>query len=215
MKNLLISATEQIIVEYFDDKNNKISIQDKLEVIKAEDILKLVKQKLNGKNIDEIDNIFINVGPGSFTGIRASLALCFGLTANKKNMKTVPFTSFDMVEYNKVSSDIIYIVVTGFGNLVYSKRIEKGKETNEECIEITKLVENAKLERATVIVQNQKLESVISELYDQVIIGNVNPYLVIQKCMNGRLKKRNLEPVYLRASQAEIQRMEKIKNAKH
>jgi len=215
MKNLLISATEQIIVEYFGDNNNKSTIKSNSEVTKAEDILKLVKQKLNGENIDEIDNIFINVGPGSFTGIRASLALCFGLTANKKKVKTIPFTSFDMIEYNKVSSDVIYIVVTGFGNLVYSKRIQNGKETDEECIEIAKLIENAKLESATVVVQNQKLAGVMSELGDQVKIGNLNPYLVIQKYMKGSLKKRNAEPVYLRASQAEIQRMEKIKNAKH
>jgi len=67
----------------------------------------------------------VNVGPGSFTGIRASLALVFGLSMSGKP-KIIPFTSFDMFEYNEVSGNRLH-VVAGFSNFVYVKYMDGKK----------------------------------------------------------------------------------------
>ena len=54
-------------------------------------------------NLNEIDNIYVNRGPGSFAGIRSSLSIVKGLLLTKK----IDYYCFSFLDFNK-STNIKY-----------------------------------------------------------------------------------------------------------
>lgn len=208
MRQLLISATENLVVELYENK--KLINHAMPSNNQAEEMLALIKQVLKGKSIDSVDEILLNVGPGSFTGIRASMALVLGLVT-RKNIKVVAYTSFDNFEYSKVTTQTI-LVVSGFSNFVYTKFIG-GKEDNQmRCITISELCEFATFHNCEVWVANEELLNKLKKHNPNinVVVAGFSSNNVIKKHNDFALEKRNLEPVYLRASQAEIQRLERL-----
>ena len=199
---LIISAVEDVIV---DSVVNNSYIKSKPEKIKAEEILKLVKERTNG-TMQGVDTIFLNMGPGSFTGIRASMALVVGLVAGKK-INIIPFTSFDALEYDKLTADKV-LAVNGFSNFVYVSYL-KAKKQVHECIEIDKLKTLSK--NKTILSSSDKILDFASQnqIKNQKVEFNLEN--VVKKHENKILNKIAFEPVYLRLSQAELQRKEKQK----
>ena len=65
-------------------------------------------------SIADIDEIMLNVGPGSFTGLRVALSIVKGLGYGD-DKKILTFSSFDYLKEKK------YILVEGFSNFVYQK----------------------------------------------------------------------------------------------
>ena len=200
MKKLVISSVEDTIVDIVD---NDRYIEFERVNVKAEDLLKVIQERL-GKRMSEVSEIYINVGPGSFTGIRAGLALVTGLTAATK-IKIIPFTTFDMFEYNKLTAGEI-LAVNGFSNFVYIKSME-GNTPKMECVEIENLASIAK--EGIVYSYSDKIISKLSELGVNAKKMNISPKFVFEKQSIGKLEKINVEPIYLRLSQAEIQKKEK------
>lgn len=201
---LIISAVENVIVDTFE--NQQYNNFERVNV-KAEEILRLVSERLK-TDFNEVENIYLNVGPGSFTGIRASLALVLGLTA-QKNINIIPFTSFDAFEYDKLTAKQI-LAVNGFSNFVYVAYLS-GKNLKMDCVEIEKVIEMAKQKKMTILSYSDKILSK-AKLYDvSTKKVDFSPEYAVKKYKNGLLEKRKLEPVYLRLSQAEIQRKENKK----
>lgn len=58
-------------------------------------LIKILNEILNGK-IKEIEYIGVNIGVGSFTGIRAGLSVVKTI-ANRCNIKVVPFNTFEVL----------------------------------------------------------------------------------------------------------------------
>ena len=197
--NLFISAVEDVIVA--KEIRGKLTNSEPQRV-KAEEILALVKDRTKG-DFSTVKNIFLNMGPGSFTGIRAGMALVLGLTAGK-NIPVIPFTSFDALEYDRLSADKI-LAVNGFSNFVYIKFIQNRKE-RMECIEKEKLAMLAKEKKKTVITYSLPLIEYLngSKVKTQKVDFDLN--FVLQKYKNNLLDNIAFEPVYLRLSQAELQR---------
>jgi len=202
MKKLLISSVEDTIVDIVD--GDKYFEYQKVNV-KAEDLLKVIQERL-GNDMSEVEEIYINVGPGSFTGIRAGLALITGLTVATK-IKVIPFTTFDMFEYNKLTAKEI-LAVNGFSNFVYIKYI-KGKKSYMQCLEIEKLMEIAK--NATVYSYSDKIIKKLSDHSIKTKNVSISPKNVLIKQANGTLDNIKAEPIYLRLSQAELQKKENQK----
>jgi tRNA threonylcarbamoyl adenosine modification protein YeaZ len=211
MLELLISATEDNIVCLFDGGALKAQINAGTSA-KAEEILGLVDKVLEGAKISDLKRIYINVGPGSFTGIRASLALVFGLTASM-DIQIIPFTSFDMLEYNKEKKTNYAFVLSGFGNMFYAKYNLENK-AHEECIDINDLAKVVRSYNITVVTNNEALKTKLEPLIPSVILAQNNMEKIVKLHHKKALEKREVVPVYLRASQAEIQRAEKLKNGK-
>lgn len=204
---LIISAVEDVIVDTLeDDVYNRFEPEN----VKAEDILRLVKNRV-GENFDKVNNIYLNMGPGSFTGIRASMALVIGLVAGKK-INIIPFTTFDALEYTKLTAEKI-LAVNGFSNFVYVSYLGKNKKVIQECITIEDLALKAKDGKTLKVVLSNS-DKVLKSLENynvstQKVEFDANK--VIQKYKIGTLEKIGFEPVYLRASQAELQRKENKK----
>ena len=105
MNNLIIDATaDKIFLSLIVDKNiytfsheNSKSNFEKL-IILITDFLN--KNKIS---INEIDNIYVNRGPGSFAGIRSSLSIVKGLLLTKK----IDYYCFSFLDFNK-STNIKY-----------------------------------------------------------------------------------------------------------
>mgnify|MGYP000040931460 FL=1 len=105
MNNLIVDATKEkiflkIIIDsksYTNEAPNSRANFDKLAVT----IVKFLKKyKLN---LSEITNIFVNQGPGKFSGIRSSITICKALSFNNSiNLYGFSSNQIDGNNYNKV-----------------------------------------------------------------------------------------------------------------
>ena len=64
----------------------------------------------NNINLSKISHIFVNQGPGSFSGIRTSIAVAKGLSITKK-LKLYGFNSHDLKNMNYM--DIVFLYEKG------------------------------------------------------------------------------------------------------
>ena len=103
MNNLIIDAANDKIFftiiadnkSYTSEFNNNTENFDKLAIL----VVKFLEN--NDLNIKNISNIFVNQGPGKFSGIRASLATAKGISfANKIDL--YGFSSDQVIDQNYV-----------------------------------------------------------------------------------------------------------------
>lgn len=86
--NIALADNEKILAE-----RNILSSQTPSEIIAL--ALKDTLADAN-RNIDDIEAVFVTLGPGSFTGIRVSLAFCKGITS-AKNIPLVGVPTLDVL----------------------------------------------------------------------------------------------------------------------
>jgi len=153
--------------------------------------------KENGLLINDIDSIALNIGPGSFTGLRVSFSVVKGLLFGE-DKKILPFTTFDYL----LKED--NVLVPAFSEFVYLK-----KENNMTCEKINELDKSAKY-----VVFDDKLLLKLKENGLNVIYKEKLSHDIILKNKKEFLLANQLEPLYLRKSQAEIEREKKIMNNK-
>lgn len=159
----------------------------------------LKKHKIS---ISEIDILGVGVGPGSFTGARVSVVTAKAFASVFSRMKIVSFTSFDALSYNDV--EVRFEIVEGFSDFLYLRE----KEKNSLCLErneIVKIVGNSKFAARTNLLD---LEGFVSSCFD---IGRA---ITREISKGGWVDVTRLEPLYLRASQAEIQMQKKREGKK-
>lgn len=105
MINLIIDATkEEVFLKIITDKEsytkeylNSSENFDKISLI----IFNFLKY--NQVKISEITNIFVNIGPGNFSGIRASVSACKALSISQKiNLYGFSSTQINNRNYDKL-----------------------------------------------------------------------------------------------------------------
>lgn len=204
---IVISATEKVQVV-----TNVIALTNSSHAFEADDLLSLIEDALAGKDIAELDAVFIDVGPGSFTGIRASMSLVKGLSATGK-LKVIPFTSFDLLSYNASKQPRIE-VVAGFSNYVYA-RFYAGGKSKMDCLTFDELALIVKEQALDVYTNVQgiidKLASILGS-QKGLFLAPKDMKTIYEKYNNNKLEKVDFVPIYLRASQAEIMREAKLRN---
>ena len=97
MKNLIIDAANEkiifsIIIEsqsYTTDHINSRENFDNFMVL----LLEFLKE--NKTKLKDFDNLFVNLGPGKFSGIRISISVAKGISL-ANNIRLVGFTSKDL-----------------------------------------------------------------------------------------------------------------------
>ena len=149
--------------------------------------------------INDVDSLVVGIGPGSWTGSRVAVVTAFGLISGNPKLNLSVFNSFDLISYNVQDKEKTLKLVKAYANFVYIKTPEgeikaiKKDELNSTYKDF-KLVGFDKVTDNTEVVpldlQKVALDKMMKKDY-------VNPELV--------------EPMYLRLSQAEYQRLDKLK----
>lgn len=147
--------------EFYRNDNNHLKKPDKL-------INCLDKLSAEGK-LEDIEAIAVNIGPGSFTGIRVGLALAKGIALGKK-VKLIPLNNFDIL-YSRakqlLSNENICVLIEQRDPEYYYSIYNNGK-INEKGVDILQNLLK-KLENETVIVGDFDNETQLKHCYFRVI----------------------------------------------
>ena len=110
MKNLIVDATRDKIFLTLIVSKNIYTCSHENSKINFERLMVLLNDflKINSSSLDQIDAIYVNRGPGSFAGIRNSLATTKALFLTKKInyycFSFKDFMGFEEVKYEEVPS---------------------------------------------------------------------------------------------------------------
>ena len=110
MKNLIVDATKDKIFLILIHSENIYTCSHENSKINFEKLIILINDflKINSCSLDQIDVIYANRGPGSFAGIRNSLATIKALFLTKKInyycFSFDDFVGFEDVKYENVPS---------------------------------------------------------------------------------------------------------------
>ena len=110
MKNLIVDATRDKIFLTLIVSENIYTCSHENSKINFEKLMILINDflEVNSSSLDQIDVIYVNRGPGSFAGIRNSLATIKALFLTKKInyycFSFKDFKGFEEVKYEDVPS---------------------------------------------------------------------------------------------------------------
>ena len=181
-------ASENIYVCVYNDA--KYFFVTKLNSSGTENLMGAIDECLKSANmqVSDIDCIGVGIGPGSWTGARVGVVTALGIVSGlKKQIKVISFNSFDMVSYNEIDRDLP-VLAKAYANFVYLK-----KDEVFQCVDIDKV-----LNLDCICAHNLTSKTKVVEPKIDVVVD--------RKIKNGEfLGIEELEPLYLRLSQAEIQ----------
>ncbi len=190
----------------FCDGEKKDYISHSSSARHSENILVCVDEllKKNNEKIQNIDVISVVVGPGSFTGIRIGVGIVKGMYIANNKLKLISICSLDLMAYTyakqNVNQDFWCVLDALSGNIFVCKYNKLGERlsqpqmlTGEMQDSLNGIVVGLICERMNIC--NQFISFSAQELLDYTI----------QKCQNNEfVSEKNLLPIYLRKSQAEI-----------
>lgn len=162
-------------------------------------------------NINNFDCFGVVVGPGSFTGVRIGVAVLKAMCVVNQNAKIVSITSFDLVTQNV--SALNFLVVLDSGNEDrFVARYKGGKIVEIFAMqddEINNYSSKNSLSVFANISQQDKLKGVDAQ-FVEVKPENLSQIFQSKYFKNEFCTLNELKPVYVKLSQAERQRSEKI-----
>ena len=209
MINLILDCSCGMNV--FVVKDEKVfSFEDKSQSKHSDEILKVIDELLNKAKvkIKDVNNICVCVGPGSFTGVRVAVSIVKGLAVGTC-AKLFVLTNFEVFEMSQENS---CLVLDGFSNFVYVRKFKNGA-SQDICIEIQELSKVIMDENLAVYHTTEKTQNLLEkfEINSEFVKNNI--IFAFNKIIkeNKFVEINQIYPVYLRASQAEIER-EKKKN---
>lgn len=146
-------------------------------------LLPAIDELLKGHGVtpDMLDTVAVNVGPGSFTGIRIGVSMATSL-AFATGAKRIAVTSFDIISYDR--GHIIAAVDAGHGN-IYAAECDGGETLSTRFVEAG---------------SEETLDGAIYEPMDDA--ARTLAALVKKKAEKGEFAAV-FEPFYMRRSQAE------------
>lgn len=159
----------------------------------------LKKHKIS---ISEVDILGVGVGPGSFTGVRVAVVSAKAFASVFSDLEIVAFTSFDALSYNDVG--VNFEIISGFSDFLYLR--ERGKKPL--CLERKEILKR---------VGDGKFAAVQNFLETPGFVParvDIKRAILAEVDAERWVKIGELEPLYLRASQAEIQMQKRSERKK-
>ena len=203
MKILALNTTS--INSYVALKNEQDIKVCKVEDRQSEKLLVTIDEILTSNNLTlkDIDYFAINVGPGSFTGIRIGLATikAFLFSLNKQ---CVTLNSFDLVAYNIKDKNFIVMIDSGNKDFYYAEYIDN-KIVNLSNMKEDEIVEYAKSKNLKIYISLVDKDKITSD-YIEIIDNNTSNIIEIAsyKINKGEFASGvDLSPIYIKKSQAE------------
>ena len=152
----------------------------------------------NNIEFDDISQVLVNQGPGSFSGLRGSLAIAKGISLSK-NIHLFGYDSFIWSSakfYNKKKS--IYSFIK-FRDRYFVKRFDKNLESHSKIKEVTKKeIIKKYYSKFKVVPKNiaHYFDEEILKLYNLNIV-NLDHNLLEFLQLKGLLDKKVIKPLYL------------------
>ena len=159
----------------------------------------LKKAKLK---ISDIEVVCVGVGPGSWTGARVGVVTAYGFSEGIKDLKFVQFNSFDLISYNGNEKNKVLKIVKAYANFVYIQK------PNGEIVAITKDELLKEYKEYTIVGCTKVTENTL------VVPLDLQTVAVNKITQEDFVDIDEIEPMYLRLSQAEYQREQRLKGGK-
>lgn len=191
---------------YFErtDANSKHSenLLSSIEFL-FEKIIKDNKLKINSNEfLKNIDIVSVVIGPGSFTGLRISIATVKALLVTNPKIKLITLNSLELIanEYaqkNKINKNI-FPLIDALSGLYYIAEFDK----NLNCVTSPKMIKESQLKTYKNIISNDSsLSNNFVNLTPETLLD-----LTRQKLdLKNFISENELYPLYLRPSQAEAE----------
>ena len=196
MKYLFIDTSNSFINIYIV-KDKEVLNKKHYQTLKdmANSIMPLIRESFNEVDfkVNEIDKIFVTVGPGSFTGVRVGITVAKTISWSL-NIPVYPISTLEYLacvdtKYNKIISIIDARRENVFAGY-YDSNLNRIK--NEELVSIDSIKKN----EDTILVS-------YDGVYDSVVI-ETNIIKLINKHLNDKsVNPHELVPNYLKKTEAE------------
>lgn len=196
--NYLVIDTSFLFINIYIVKKDKVLKKCNLKVEKdmSNKILPLLRRILLDQNmtINDINTIFITIGPGSFTGVRIGLTLTkiisWGL-----NIPLIPISTLEyLASSNNLTKEKVRPIIDARRGNVFTALYDK----NLDVLEEGSLVSFEKLKI------NEDIDLVSYDGINNSIIAEVDVVKLIDKHINDvPVNPHNLVPCYLKKTEAE------------
>ena len=213
MNSLIIDCSAGMSLILLKDKKEFSFIDNDAKRHSDELLLKLDELFCDSKlTINDINNICVCTGPGSFTGVRVAISICKGLAIGS-NAKVFALSNLDVYKIENVKNSVL--VLDGFSQFVYV-RIFKNGIFEDKCLSFEDLKDLYSRDKFSIYVENEKVQNKLNNIELTCIIAEKDmKNAFLNKIKNQEMIELNqIEPLYLRASQAEIERSKKLAGAK-
>lgn len=219
-----LADEEKIIGEYFI--NTKLTHSRTL-IPMIENLLLNTNEKF-----ENIDAIAVNVGPGSFTGVRIGVAAAKGM-AFQKNLPCIEVSTLESMAYNMLFADcIVCCVMDARCNQVYNANFEILNQNvtrlcDDRALSIEDLTNELKNIDQKIILVGDGADlcyNYMKDIIDNIFLAPTSlkfqrassiSMIAVEKYKNNQtVTCENLLPAYLRLPQAERELKKKMEDKK-
>ena len=208
MISLLIdTSTSNLTVSIINSEEVIYKYQETILSDMSSKLLPIIDNGLKENNLklENIDKIFVVNGPGSFTGIRVGVTVAKTIAwALKKDI--IPLSSLELMATTTSSKKYIVPMIDARRNNVFAGIYDN----NLNCIKEDKLIS---IEEISNLNSDYEFISYDNIKLDNVIKPNIDVLKIINKHLNDDgINPHNLNPNYLKLTEAEESRENKLKN---
>ncbi len=203
MKSLFIDTSLNRIIVALIDNNTILSFYNE-ECYRdfSSQVMKIIDEQFHktSLSVQDIDKLFVVVGPGSFTGIRIGLTIAkvIGWSLNKK---IIPISSLELLATTPINKEYIVSYIDARHNCVYAGIYDKNLNVymSDRYIEMSELVK---------LINDDAMAAVT---YDTPIdmVSNNKPQIDVLRVINKYINAEGVDahlikPNYLKLTEAEV-----------
>ncbi len=174
--------------------------------------------KTNNIQVKDLDAIGINIGPGSFTGIRAGITIA-RVMAQQANLKLIGITSLEILSKLAENKENTIVTLDARKNKVYFAQYKNSEEIISAClIDKEELID--KINNNTSIIADSSISAYLKEKNIDSVNYEISDYnlgLYLSEIVNNKLTLENddfnwakVKPLYIQ--KPSITKPKEIKN---
>lgn len=165
-------------------KSNSLSQQSEELFVHIEHLL-----EMNQITLTDIDIVAVNIGPGSFTGVRIGVAAAKGLKLVLPQLKMIGITSMEILAANSLDSEPA-IVILESGQAEYYCQIRGG-------------VENVNRQQLIDLIKENPLAKIIShcelDFVENVELAEINASVLLKIATKRDVTENDITPFYIKS----------------